>query len=623
MALNNRMKEVQKAALSDEKHTIQLLQRIYEQAAKDTEAKIAELNARTDLQNIQSIVYQKQYQEALKKQLDGIINDLHTQSFTTVSEYLGKSYEHGFYGTLYDLHGQGVPFLFPIRQDEVVKALNNDYSNIAKNQRGKDIYKRMGENTDYLKKAVRAEVSRGIANGSSWLDMASHVANGMNSPFNRAMKRAFLITRTEGHRIQNQATVDVQKRAKGLGADIVKQWDATLDANTRPWHADADGQIREIDEEFDVGGEKMKAPGIGGSARNVCNCRCVLLQRAKWALNKNETKYLGDVSSMTDKQKEDIAKKLGVSVDDLPNISKSIVPIHSTDYDDFKVQCKTYSGNPDCELAKKCGEKYYKAIRDKIQSCSDEDCVGMWNQYETRIGVGDSSYKYNAQCSGTQIFINAEKDYKGCDYQAPMQVTFHESGHAIDRLARDLETKNNDVWAFHFSSAYEDGKFPKTIKDEVQDWVNSVGEGIKKDLKEHGADGEWCHDHGYMTDWYYEYYYKPNPEAFQPVKYRKSMAYAAVEKSITDMGRDKMRVWGNVSDILEGATNAAIQCGVGHGKRYWTKKGADGLATEAFAEMTDATFANEDSLNLIKEKLPKSYEVYKEMVRFIVKNTKG
>ena len=325
MALNKRMKEVQAAALSDEKHTIQLLQRIYEQAAKDTEAKIAALNARTDLQNIQSIVYQKQYQEALKKQLDGIINDLHTQSFTTVSEYLGKSYEHGFYGTLYDLHGQGVPFLFPIRQDEVVKALNNDYSNIAKTQRGKDIYKRMGENTDYLKKAVRAEVSRGIANGSSWLDMASHVAKGMNSPFNRAMKRAFLITRTEGHRIQNQATVDVQKRAKGLGADIVKQWDATLDANTRPWHAEADGQIREIDEEFDVGGEKMKAPGIGGSARNVCNCRCVLLQRAKWALNKNETRYLGDVSSMTDKQKEDIAKKLGVSVDDLPNISKSIV----------------------------------------------------------------------------------------------------------------------------------------------------------------------------------------------------------------------------------------------------------------------------------------------------------
>ena len=361
MALNNRMKEVQKAALNDEKRTIQLLQRIYEQAAKDTEAKFAALNARTDLQNIQSFVYQKQYQEALKKQLDGIINDLHTQSFTTISEYLGKSYEHGFYGTLYDLHGQGVPFLFPIRQYEVVKALNNDYSNIAKTQRGKDIYKRMGENTDYLKKAVRAEVSRGIANGSSWLDIASHVAKGMNSPFNRAMKRAFLITRTEGHRVQNQATVDVQKRAKALGADIVKQWDATLDANTRPWHAEADGQIREIDEEFDVGGEKMKAPGIGGSARNVCNCRCVLLQRAKWALGEAELKTLQDRASFfgLDKSKsfDDFKRKYLKLPDDadkleVPDVSRCHYGT-TKDYSRLtKVHTKTVSKGDAAQIAK-------------------------------------------------------------------------------------------------------------------------------------------------------------------------------------------------------------------------------------------------------------------------------
>lgn len=341
--MNKRIKEVQTAALKDEKRTIQALQKVYKQAAKDTEAKIAALNARTDMQNIQSIVHQKRYQEALKKQLDGILNDLHTKSFTTASDYLGKSYEHGFYGTLYDLQGQGVPFLFPIRQDEVVKALNNDYSYIGKSQRAKDIYKRMGENTSRLKRSVRAEISRGIANGSSWLDMAAKVAKGMNSPFSKAMNRAFLITRTEGHRIQNQATMDVQLRADDLGADVVKQWDATLDSVTRPWHAEADGQIREIKDDFEVGGEKMKAPGIGGSARNVCNCRCVLLQRARWALGKDETRYLGDVSKMTDKQKKDIAKKLGVDEDDLPDISKSIVNVRAKDYNNFKEQAKLIS----------------------------------------------------------------------------------------------------------------------------------------------------------------------------------------------------------------------------------------------------------------------------------------
>ena len=74
--MNSREKEVIQAGLKDEKHTIKQLERIYDQARKDCEAKIAELNARTDLQNIQSIVYQRQYQEALKRQLDGVL-DIH------------------------------------------------------------------------------------------------------------------------------------------------------------------------------------------------------------------------------------------------------------------------------------------------------------------------------------------------------------------------------------------------------------------------------------------------------------------------------------------------------------------------------------------------------------------
>ncbi|MCD8328833.1 MAG: hypothetical protein LUC25_07055 [Ruminococcus sp.] len=34
----------------------------------------------------------------------------------------------------------------------------------------------------------------------------------------------------------------------------------------------------------------MKAPGVGGSARNVCNCRCCMNQRARWALDEDELK---------------------------------------------------------------------------------------------------------------------------------------------------------------------------------------------------------------------------------------------------------------------------------------------------------------------------------------------
>ena len=66
--MNKAQKEVLQVQLNDEQKTIKQLQRVYGQARKDCESKIMELSARTDLENLQSIIYQKQYQEALKKQ---------------------------------------------------------------------------------------------------------------------------------------------------------------------------------------------------------------------------------------------------------------------------------------------------------------------------------------------------------------------------------------------------------------------------------------------------------------------------------------------------------------------------------------------------------------------------
>lgn len=284
--MNKAQKQVQQSHLDEEKKVIKLLQIVYNQAKKDCEQKIRELSGRTDLENLQSIVYQKQYQEALKKQLEGVLDNLQGKQFTSIADYLQTCYTNGFVGNMYDLHNQGIPLIIPIRQDEVVKALETD----TKLSQG--LYKRLGEDVSYLKRSVRAELSRGISTGSSWNEMALRVARGMNSPFDKAYNNAIRIARTEGHRIQNEAALNGQNEAKKKGADIVKQWDATLDGRTRPEHREADGQIRELDEPFDVGGEKMEAPGVGGSARNVCNCRCCLLQRAKWALDEDELKAL-------------------------------------------------------------------------------------------------------------------------------------------------------------------------------------------------------------------------------------------------------------------------------------------------------------------------------------------
>lgn len=288
--MNKRQQEMQKLNADSEASIIKQLKRIYREASGDCAAKIKNLSERTDMENLQSIIWQKQYQEALKKQIDSVLNELSSKSFATIADYLTECYENGFLGTLYDLQGQGIPLIFPINQEEIVRAIQVD----SKISNG--LYRRMGEDVDKLKKSIQNELSRGIANGSSWSQIAEGIAFGMRSPFDKAFNRAIVIARTEGHRIQQEATLHCQRRAKEKGADVVKQWDSTLDSRTRPHHMELDGQIREIEEPFEVAGKKAMYPGAFGDPEEDCNCRCCLLQRARWALSKEEyyTKWNGD-----------------------------------------------------------------------------------------------------------------------------------------------------------------------------------------------------------------------------------------------------------------------------------------------------------------------------------------
>lgn len=292
--MNKRQIEVQQVTAENEQRIIRQLKQVYNQASKDCAAKIQELSMRTDMENLQTIIYQKQYQEAMKKQIDAVLNELNSKSFTSIADYLGECYETGFIGTLYDLQGQGIPLCFPINQEEVVQALQVD----SKISQG--LYQRMGEDTEHLKKSIKAELSRGISNGSSWNAIAGKIASGMNSPFTKAYNRAIGIARTEGHRVQQESTLHCQQRAKVKGADVVKQWDSTLDGVTRPTHRELDGQIKEVDEPFEVAGMKAMYPSAFGNPAEDCNCRCCLLQRARWTLSTEEfiTKFNGDTGEL-------------------------------------------------------------------------------------------------------------------------------------------------------------------------------------------------------------------------------------------------------------------------------------------------------------------------------------
>jgi hypothetical protein len=238
---------------------------------------------------IQSKVYQKNFQTALKKQVGGILDTMHENEFKTVSEYLNKCYEDAFIGTMFDLQGQGIPLAFPLDQEAMVRAVQID----SKISQG--LYSRMGEDVSTLKKHITSEVSRGISNGMSYEKVAQQIGFKMMGTYNTpggAYANALRIARTEGHRIQCQSGMDALYKAKEKGANVVKQWDSTLDGKTRTSHAQVDGEIRELDKRFSNG---LMFPGDpSGKAAEVVNCRCALLQRAKWGLDEAELQTLKD-----------------------------------------------------------------------------------------------------------------------------------------------------------------------------------------------------------------------------------------------------------------------------------------------------------------------------------------
>ena len=299
--MNKYQKRVQKQVLKNEREILKELEDIYRQALNDIMAQIAYLQARTDTQNLQSIIYQVEYQKALKKQIETILDQLHNNEFKSISEYLTKCYEEGWIGTSYDLQNQGIPLIFPINQKQVVEALLID------TKLSDTLYKRIGIDITELKSKIKSVVSRGISQSYSYEKIAKLIYDEYNNPKLNAIR----IARTEGHRISQEATYNVQVEAKKNGADIVKEWDATLDSKTRPSHQFLDGQIVDIDKPFkNADGDEALYPGGFGIASEDINCRCCVVQRAKWNLNNGKfTKMNGETNKLMEfKNKEDYNK---------------------------------------------------------------------------------------------------------------------------------------------------------------------------------------------------------------------------------------------------------------------------------------------------------------------------
>lgn len=120
------------------------------------------------------------------------------------------------------------------------------------------------------KDKLRKSLMEGVAAGESEAKMADRVDEVFVTRKNNAMT----IARTETTGSINFGQIE-SYRQNGVNK---KKWSAALDGDTRPAHAEANGQVRGIDDPFSVGGELLQMPGDpAASAGNKINCRCRML----------------------------------------------------------------------------------------------------------------------------------------------------------------------------------------------------------------------------------------------------------------------------------------------------------------------------------------------------------
>lgn len=562
--MNRAQKQVAASALKSEADCIKDIQAAYQQALKDINAEIKRLSER---EQTPSVAHQLQFQRQLQTQVSDIIEDMQTSQYQTISGYLNGCYEDGYIGALYDIQSQGVPVTVPIDQAQVTKAVKTD------SKLSKSLYQSMGKYLKPLKKAITQELTRGLASSMHWQDIAANIERRSSIGWSNAIR----IARTEGHRIQNAAKMDAMKAAKDTGADVVKQWDATLDGNTRKSHRELDGQIREIDEPFEVNGHKAMSPGHFGRPEEDINCRCTVLERARWALDEDELATL-----------KERAEYFGLD--------------KAKTFETFKerwMKAADYTErgrNPVVDkMADLFGKKHAEAIAEQMQG-ADEDVVRAWNEVQGDFKFlrkpkrGEAAH-YTPMHDG--VVIDMSEAASGSSIYKEYELVFHEYGHMADYL---LNRKYGD-------QRYQNINRYKGISTTFQG-LDSDGNPIIDPTANNGLLGRTAKAE-----------LKKAANAYKKEHGLKSVAEARVRMVRDLMERYSLLERANLSDIMEGCGNfGGYPLGAGHGTSYW-KSRDNGV--EIFAELTSASVNNPESLECIKELLPETYKVYKDIMKVV------
>lgn len=142
-----------------------------------------------------------------------------------------------------------------------------------------------------VKGKVKVAMSRAMAGGLSFSELQREVSEAFNGDITQGRIDKIIRTETVRSYSQAQAAADEQLADGPVGEELIKRWKIIGDGRARPEHAIINGQERELDELFNVGGGAtattppdsklgFKANGPADPslpAELAVNCRCTVI----------------------------------------------------------------------------------------------------------------------------------------------------------------------------------------------------------------------------------------------------------------------------------------------------------------------------------------------------------
>lgn len=284
------------------------------------------------------------------------------------------------------------------------------------------------------------------------------------------------------------------------------------------------------------------------------------------------------------------------------------------------------------DLIDQIGKKNYKALADRINSKDfDPRLKAVLTKYEKKFKFDYQDYdrpRHGSHVENYDVLTKKILAYKnsftGNTYNNPLQVIFHEMGHAVDNFATsDLFGKD-----FVLTGKTEEVKTLDKIK-KIEETTPCVSSSVKYDFAK-AIDNDMNKDMFSDLPTVENLGPKPTELGQDLIDYYNNLTALAVKKKAAKeqfINNIKKRIkdeklsgadYGALSDMLESTGYFdEFPLGYGHGQRYWNNDITQ--QTEFIAHMTESVAASPKSFSLLQEYFPSASKAYFKLLEDIVK----